>query len=83
MPEAWHGCDPRAVGLRGNPGIIPRMPTAAADLLTAGKIAQELDVPPARVKAAITAIKLKPAAKKGACTYYGRADLPKIKKALK
>ncbi len=59
------------------------MTTAAADLLTAGKIALELDASPAQVKAAIAALKLKPAAKKGACTYYDRAALPKIKKAMK
>jgi hypothetical protein len=53
------------------------------DLLTAGKIAQELAVSDARVKKAIAALGLKPAAKKGACSYYERAVLPDIKKALK
>lgn len=53
-----------------------------ADLLTAGKIAEALKAPPAKVKKAITALKLKPAAKKGVCSYYAKSDLPKIKKAL-
>jgi hypothetical protein len=57
------------------------MPTDT-DLLTAGKIAAELKAPPARVKKAISDLKLKPAAKKGACTYYAAADLAKIRKAL-
>lgn len=55
----------------------------ASDLLTAGKIALELDVPAPKVKQAITALKLEPAAKKGACTYYDRAAVAKIKKAVK
>jgi hypothetical protein len=57
------------------------MPTAS-ELLTAGKIAVQLNVSPADVKNAITALKLKPAAKKGACTYYAAADVAKIKKAI-
>lgn len=52
------------------------------DLLTAGKIAAALKAPPAKVKKAIADLKLKPAAKKGACTYYAAADLAKIKKTL-
>jgi hypothetical protein len=55
----------------------------ASDLLTASKIAQELAVPDTKVKKAIAALGLKPAAKKGVCSYYARADLPKIKKAVK
>jgi hypothetical protein len=54
----------------------------ASDLLTASKIAQELSVPDTKVKKAITALGLKPSAKKGVCSYYARADIPKIKKAL-
>jgi hypothetical protein len=53
-----------------------------ADLLTAAKIAADLKVSDAKVKKAIAALKLKPAAKKGACSYYAQADVPKIKKAL-
>ncbi len=51
--------------------------------LTAGNIAKELGVPPAKVKKAIDELKLAPAAKKGACSYYSRAALPKIKAAIK
>lgn len=57
------------------------MPTAP-ELLTAGKIAVQLNVSPASVKNAIAVLKLKPAAKKGACSYYAAADLAKIKKAI-
>jgi hypothetical protein len=56
------------------------MPTA--DLLTAAKIAAELKVSPAQVKKAITTLKLKPTAKKGVCSYFDRAAVAKIKKAV-
>jgi hypothetical protein len=55
----------------------------ASDLLTAGKIALELDVPAPKVKQAIAALKLEPSTKKGACAYYDSAAVAKIKKALK
>lgn len=51
-------------------------------LLTASKIAAELKVSDAKVKKAIATLKLKPAAKKGVCSYYAKGDVPKIKKAL-
>jgi hypothetical protein len=54
-----------------------------SDLLTASKIAKELAVPDAKVKKAITALGLQPAAKKGVCSYYERSAVAKIKKALK
>lgn len=57
------------------------MPTAS-DLLTASKIAKELSVSDAKVKKAITALGLKPAATKGVCAYYDRKSIPAIKKAL-
>ncbi len=57
------------------------MPTAT-ELLTASKIAAELKVPGARVKKAIADLKLKPAAKKGPCSYFDRAAVSKIKKAI-
>lgn len=74
MPAVNHG----PVGVRN----ISRMPTKN-ELLTAGKIATELKVPAPRVKKAITELGLKPAATKGACSYYASADLAKIKAALK
>lgn len=54
----------------------------ASDLLTAGKIAQQLSVSDAKVKKAIAAIGLKPSAKKGVCNLYAKSDVAKIKKAL-
>lgn len=53
-----------------------------ADLLTASKIAAELSVSDAKVKKAIAELKLKPTEKKGACSYYDRAAVAKIKKAV-
>jgi hypothetical protein len=57
------------------------MPTDT-DLLTAARIAAQLKVSDARVKKAIAALGLKPAAKKGVCSYYEKSAVPKIKKAL-
>lgn len=57
------------------------MPTAS-DLLTASKIAKELSVPDAKVKKAIATLGLKPAAKKGVCSYYDRKAVAAIKKAI-
>lgn len=62
-------------------GYRPPMPTPT-ELLTAGKIAQELGASPGAVKKAIQAAKVKPATVKGGCTYYAKTDLPRIKKAL-
>jgi hypothetical protein len=56
---------------------------AKEELLTAGKVAKELGVPPAQVKKAIASLGLEPDAKKGACSYYAPASVKKIKKALK
>jgi uncharacterized protein YdhG (YjbR/CyaY superfamily) len=56
--------------------------TDTASLLTAAKIAAALKVSDARVKKVIAALGVKPAAKKGVCSYYTKADLAKIKKAL-
>lgn len=56
--------------------------TDLADLLTASKIAAQLKVTDGKVKKAITALGLKPAAKKGVCSYYAKGDVAKIKKAL-
>ena len=53
-----------------------------ADLLTAAKIAQQLSVSDGKVKKAIAAIGLEPAAKKGVCNLYAKGDVAKIKKAL-
>jgi hypothetical protein len=53
-----------------------------ADLLTASKIAAQLKVSDAKVKKAIAALGLAPAAKKGVCSYYEKSAVAKIKKAL-
>jgi hypothetical protein len=57
------------------------MPTDQ-DLLTAATIATQLKVSDAKVKKAIAAIGLKPAAKKGVCNLYAKGDVARIKKAL-
>ncbi len=61
--------------------IIGSMPTAP-ELLTASKIAAALKVPDAKVKKAIAELKLQPAAKKGPCSYFDKAAVAKIKKAI-
>jgi hypothetical protein len=58
------------------------MATPKTDVLTAGNIAKELGVPDAKVKKAIQELKIKPAAKKGVCSYYSKDTVAKIKKAL-
>ena len=59
------------------------MKTEKSDLLTAGAIAQKLGAPVPKVKQAIADLKIKPAAKKGACTYFSGDALIKIKAAMK
>jgi hypothetical protein len=51
--------------------------------ITAANIAKELAVSAGKVKKAIDELKLTPIAKKGACSYYSRADIAKIKASLK
>jgi hypothetical protein len=53
------------------------------DLLTAGAIAKELGVSGAVVSKAIKTLDLKPELKKGACSYYSKQTLAKIKSTLK
>ncbi|MHB1044463.1 MAG: hypothetical protein ACYC4P_00490 [Thermoanaerobaculia bacterium] len=55
----------------------------AEEQITAGNIAKELEASPAQVKKAIEALKILPVAKKGACSYYSREQVKKIKGALK
>ena len=52
------------------------------DLLTAGKIAKELGVSPAKLKKIILNLEIEPDLKKGNCSYYGRKTVEKIKKNL-
>jgi len=52
-------------------------------MFTAGKIAQSLAVSGPQVKKAIQQLGIKPIAKKGACSYYSRDTIAKVKSALK
>ncbi len=54
----------------------------ADDLLTAGKIAQALDVAPKKIKQAIDKAGVEPDSVKGNCKYYGPATVEKIKAAI-
>jgi hypothetical protein len=54
-----------------------------SNLMTAGALAVEMGLPGAKVKKAIADLKIKPAAKKGACSYYTKDMIPKIKAAVK
>ena len=58
------------------------MAAEKSDLLTAGNIAKTLKVPDGKVKKAIQTLGIKPAAKKGVCSYYTKDVLPKIKAAI-
>ncbi len=53
------------------------------EMFTAGKIAQTLSVPGPQVKKAIQQLGIKPVAKKGACSYYSKDAVAKVKSALK
>ena len=46
-------------------------------------IAAQLKVKDTQVKKAIATLGIAPAAKKGVCNYYAKADVSKIRKALK
>ena len=55
---------------------------ATDELMTVGKIATELKVSPGQVKKAIAELKIKPTSKKGACSYYAAAIVPRVRSAL-
>jgi predicted transcriptional regulator len=57
--------------------------TAKESLMTAGNIAKDLGIPPAKVKKFIEENKIKPDESKGACKYYGPKTYKKIKSGLK
>ena len=59
------------------------MAATKPEMFTAGAIASELNAPPAKVKKVIQDLKIVPAAKKGACSYYSKDAIAKIKTALK
>lgn len=54
----------------------------AEELLSAGKVAQALDVTPKKVKEAIEKAGLEPDVVKGSCKYYNPQSVEKIKAAL-
>lgn len=54
----------------------------ADELLSAGKIAQALDVTPKKIKEAIEKAGVEPDSVKGSCKYYGPKTVEKIKAAL-
>ena len=56
---------------------------ATSEMLTAGNIAKELKISDDVVKKLILSLGLKPAAKKGVCSYYAADSIAKIKAALK
>jgi hypothetical protein len=59
------------------------MAATQSDLLTAANIAKSLGVSDGKVKKAIQALGIKPAAKKGVCNLYAKDVLPKLKSAVK
>ena len=59
------------------------MAAEKSDLLTASNIAKALGVSDVKVKKAIQALGIKPAAKKGVCSYYAKDTVAKIKSAVK
>ena len=54
----------------------------AKEMLTAAKIAEQLGVPPTKVKKVITDLGIEPDMKKGACNYYSTETIKKIKTSL-
>jgi len=59
------------------------MKSEKSDLMTAGNMAKALGIPDGKVKKAIQELGIKPTAKKGACNYYSRDVLNKIKTVIK
>jgi hypothetical protein len=53
------------------------------EVYTAGKIAESLGVPPAKVKKLLEEIKIQPVQVKGACKYYDKSALEQLQVALK
>lgn len=59
------------------------MAKSNSDLLTAGKIAQQLGVSGAIVSKTIKSLNIKPDLVKGGCSYYGKDVIAKVKSAIK
>ncbi|HEB12144.1 MAG TPA: hypothetical protein ENI11_00520 [Actinobacteria bacterium] len=58
------------------------MASENSDLLTAGKIAKDLQVSDGKVKKVIKERDIKPEMKKGVCNYYSQDAMIEIKAAL-
>lgn len=58
------------------------MPGATDELLTAGAIAKAIGASDAKVKKALEDLAIKPKAKKGVCSYYGKDVLAKVRAAV-
>ncbi len=69
-------------GKKGEIGGERKAKMATDGLMTAGKMAEALGAPAAKVKKAIADLKIKPAEKKGACCYYDAQAVAKVKKAI-
>ncbi len=54
-----------------------------SEMFTAGKIAQTLSVPGPQVKKTLQQLGIKPVARKGACSYYSKGAIARVKSALK
>ena len=59
------------------------MADTTSDLMTAGNMAKALGVSDAKVKKALQELGIKPAAKKGVCSYYTKENMAKVKSAVK
>jgi hypothetical protein len=55
----------------------------AAELYTAGKLAETLGISAGKVKKLLEELKINADSQKGACKYYGDAALKKLKAAAK
>ena len=56
---------------------------SALEMLTAGKLAEQLGISTGAVKKLLEGHKIEPVAVKGACKYYGAAALKKLQAAAK
>jgi len=55
---------------------------AKEEMFTAGKLAEQFGVPPAKIKKAIETLQIQPDMKKGGCAYFSTETAQKIKAAI-
>jgi hypothetical protein len=53
------------------------------DLFTVGKIAEELNISPAKIKKALFGFDIQPTQKMGFCNYYSKEVIDTLKKVIK